>query len=151
MATIQAVLSKKEGRVIRIAREATVLEAARSMNQHRIGALVVTEGDKVVGIFTERDILNRVVAVERDAAQVRVEEVMTAPVAVCTPQSSLQECRGVMREKRIRHLPVVDKEQLVGMISIGDLSAENEAEQASTISYLYEYLYGEWPEVGGGI
>jgi CBS domain-containing protein len=116
------------------------------MNEHRIGALVVTEGEHVVGIFTERDILNRVVAQERSPGETRVRDVMTSPVAVCSPDTTTAECRRVMRDRRIRHLPVVDNERLVGMVSIGEITADNEAEQSETIRYLYEYMYGGWQE-----
>lgn len=134
--------AKAQRPVIRIHEDATVLEAARLMNENRIGAVVVTSGERVIGIFTERDVLNRVVAAQRMAGAVRVGEVMTAPVAVCAPETTRDECRSVMRHKRVRHLPVVADNQLVGMISVGDLLADAEAEQAETIEYLHEYLYG---------
>jgi CBS domain-containing protein len=146
MPIVQDILSRKGTQVVRIGCEATVLDAARIMNEHRIGGLVVTEGEKVVGIFTERDILCRVVAVKRDPDKTVVREVMTQPVAVCSPETKRAECRAVMREKRIRHLPVVKDEQLVGIVSIGDILEDAEAEQKETIRYLYEYMVGEWKE-----
>jgi CBS domain-containing protein len=114
------------------------------MNQHRVGALVVTRGEKVVGIFTERDVLYRVVAAQRDPAHTLVKEVMSAPVACCTPDTTHDECRAVMRTRRIRHLPVVVDERLVGIVSIGDVLTAVEAHQGMTIRYLYEYMHGEW-------
>jgi CBS domain-containing protein len=144
MHTIKEILGNKEQTVFRIAEDATVLEAAGIMNERRIGALVVTRGEKVVGIFTERDILNRVVAQRRDAAETVVRDVMTSPVACCTPETTRAECRTVMRNRRIRHLPVVQDERLVGIISIGDLIEDEEAEQQETIRYLYEYMYGQF-------
>lgn len=144
MTTVQRILEHKALRVISIAEDATVLDAARRMNEHRIGALVVTRADKVVGIFTERDILCRVVAEQRDPAQLKVGTVMTTPVAVCTPQTAPDECRAVMRAKRLRHLPVVEDGRLVGMLSIGDLNEAHAQAQAQTIEYLNEYLYGGW-------
>ena len=146
MSQIRTILEKKPRQVVSVPADATVVEAARLMNTHHIGALVVTQGDKVVGIFTERDVLNRVVATGRDPHDTAIRDVMTAPVAVCTPDTTRAECRAVMRNRRIRHLPVVDGTRLVGMISIGDLLAESEAEQQETIRYLYEYLYGEWSD-----
>jgi CBS domain-containing protein len=142
--TVQAILDRKGARVVSIRADASVLEAARVMNTHRIGALVVTEGGKVIGIFTERDILNRVVAAERDAAATLVRDVMTTPVAVCAPQTTRLECRTVMRHRRIRHLPVVDGDRLVGIVSIGDVLEVGEAEDQETIRYLHEYLFGPW-------
>lgn len=144
--TVQDILDRKGHKVVHIDADANVLDAAELMNQNRIGGLVVTRGEKVVGIFTERDILCRVVAAGRDPAQTRVYDVMTAPVAVCAPDTTRAECRAVMRDRRIRHLPVVQDEQLVGIVSIGDILADAEAEQQQTIRYLHEYLYGEWQD-----
>ncbi len=145
MHTVRSILERKpRGEVVSIAEDATVLDASKVMNEHRIGALVVTRDDKVVGIFTERDVLNRVVAMQKIPASVTVGDVMTAPVAVCSPDTSRAECRTVMRGKRIRHLPVVEDDALIGMISIGDLTEDAEAEQDETIRYLYEYMVGEW-------
>ncbi|MFG0327335.1 MAG: CBS domain-containing protein, partial [Phycisphaerales bacterium JB037] len=101
----------------------TVLEAAKRMNELRIGALVVVEpasrGEEagtVAGILTERDILTRVVAAGRDPARTRIADVMTSRVIACTPDSVLSEVRKVVREKRIRHVPVVEEQRLVGMV-----------------------------------
>jgi CBS domain-containing protein len=146
MQTVQTIIAKKSPHVFSVNTSASVLEAAKVMNEHRIGAVVVTEGEKVIGIFTERDVLNRIVAKQLAPAETRVGDVMTSPVAVCAPDTTRAECRAVMRERRIRHLPVVEASRLVGMISIGDLTAENEAEQSETIRYLYEYMHGSWPE-----
>ncbi len=144
MNTVQRILNKKSGDVATIEAGSTVLDAARLMNERRIGALVVTSGEKVVGIFTERDILNRVVAAERPPAQTSVKEVMSAPVAVCRRETTEAECRTVMRGNRIRHLPVVEDDRLVGIISIGDIIEEESAEKDETISWLHEYLYGSY-------
>ncbi len=144
MSTVQAILDKKGPQVYRIAEDHTVLEAARLMNEHRIGALVVTRGGKLVGIFTERDILCRVVAAQRDPAGTLVRDVMTSPVACCTPQTTREECRAVMRGRRLRHLPVIEGDRLVGMVSIGDVLEAAEADQVATIRYLYEYMIGQW-------
>lgn len=144
MSTVDQILARKRSnRVACIDGGETVLEAARKMNERRIGALIVTEGERVVGIFTERDILNRVVANQRDPATVQVRNVMSAPVACCARETPVTECRSVMRARRVRHLPVVENGQLVGMISIGDILEDVNSEQSATIRYLYEYLYGE--------
>jgi CBS domain-containing protein len=151
MHTVQSILAQKGGEVLRIEGKASVLHAAEVMNRQHIGALVVTRGDTVVGIVTERDVMNRVVAKRRDPATVHVEEVMSAPVAVCGPSSSRSECRSVMKNHRIRHLPVVDEGRLIGMISIGDILEDEGAENEETIRYLYEYMYGAWqPSMGLG-
>ncbi len=142
MPTAQAILEKKGSVVATVDREATVLEAAKRMNERHIGALVVTSGDMVVGIFTERDILNRIVAAGRDPGKTKVAEVMTSPMACCRRDTRLAECKGVMTQKRIRHLPVVEDGKLYGMISSGDILASESADQQATIEYLHDYLHG---------
>ena len=144
MPTVQSVLQRKGQHVHSIDEDQTVLAAAGLMNTHRIGALVVTRGDVVVGIFTERDVLNRVVAARRDPAATLVRDVMSAPVAVCAPETTCDECRAVMRARRLRHLPVVQEGRLVGIVSIGDVLEIADAEQTATIQYLYEYMYLDW-------
>jgi CBS domain-containing protein len=136
------ILEKKGPDVATVDRAATVLDAAKLMNQRRIGALVVTAGDKVVGIFTERDILNRVVAAGSEPSRTKVGDVMTSPMACCRRDTRLAECKAVMSQKRIRHLPVVEEGKLFGIISIGDIMASEVADQQATIEYLHEYLYG---------
>ena len=143
MATVRDILARKGAQVITTGKQATVLDAALLMNQHRIGALVVVEEDRVIGMFTERDVLQRVVAGQRDPARTTVEEVMTTEVACSTPETSLAEARGAMKNRRIRHLPVVDGEQqLLGMVSIGDLNAFEASDAEHTIHLLHEYLFG---------
>lgn len=144
MSSVQTILEKKGQHVYRIAEDHSVLDAAHTMNEHRIGALVVTRGERVVGIFTERDILNRVVAAERDPQQTLVRDVMSAPVACCTPETTREECRAAMRSRRLRHLPVVQDDRLIGIVSIGDVLESVEEDHVATIRYLYEYMYGEW-------
>lgn len=144
MSTVANIITRKGQQVHSIAEEQTVVSAAQAMNANRIGALVVTRGGVVVGIFTERDILNRVVAPRRDPAVTMVRDVMTSPVACCAPETTSDECRQVMRTRRIRHLPVVDNGRLAGIVSIGDLLELADAEHTATIQYLYEYMYVDW-------
>ena len=141
MPSAQDIIAKKTKDVAVIGEEATVMEAAKIMSDRRIGSLVVGRREKVVGIFTERDVLNRVVAQHRDPLVTIIKDVMTTPVACCLPTTKLAECRSVMTGKRIRHLPVVKEGTLLGMISIGDILAQEQGEQQRTIEYLYEYLY----------
>ncbi len=144
MGTVARIIEKKGSSVYSIDAERSVLDAARLMNERRVGALVVVRGEKVVGIFTERDILNRVVAQQRDPADTKVADVMTSPVTCASPDATRAECRHVMRTKRIRHLPVVDNEKLVGIVSIGDLVEDDAAAQQQVIEHLYEYMNIEW-------
>ncbi len=143
MATVRDILAKKGPHVWSMSAEATVLQAARFMTEHRIGAVLVLNGERIVGMFSERDILQRVVAEGLDPNRATVGEVMTTEVACCTPETSLEEARGAMKNRRIRHLPVVDgDERLLGLISIGDFNAFQVADQEQTIFLMNEYLYG---------
>ena len=142
MPNAESVLEKKGREVATVDRADSVLDAAQEMNRRRIGAVVVRDGDRVVGIFTERDILNRVVAAGLSPASTPVGTVMTSPMAVCGRDTRLAECKAVMTQKRIRHLPVVEEGKLYGIISIGDIMASEVADQQATIEYLHEYLYG---------
>ena len=142
MPKAQIILDRKGTDVATVKREATVLEAAKLMNERRIGALVVTSGENVVGIFTERDILNRVVAAGLRPETCKIADVMTSPMACCHRDTPLAECRAIMTSKRIRHLPVVEEGRLFGLISAGDLLANEVDAQQTTIEYLHEYLYG---------
>ena len=144
MATVRDILTRKGPTVWTIHPEATVLDAAMLMNQHKVGSLVVLgDSQRIVGMFTERDVLVRVVAAQRDPAATRVAEVMTEEVACCLPETSIEEARGAMKNRRIRHLPVLDGEQqLLGMVSIGDLNAFDSHSHEVTIHLMEEYIYG---------
>jgi len=143
MANVQDLLAIKGTHVLSIGGVATVLDAALVMNEHKIGALVVIDQGRIVGMFTERDVLHRVVAERRDPATVRVADVMTRDVVCCVPETSVDEASTVMKERRIRHLPVCGPEsQVIGMISIGDVNAFHAHSQERTIHHLNEYLYG---------
>ena len=142
MSTVQSVLAKKGGQVVTIGAADTALVAATLMNERGIGGLVVLDGGRVAGMFTERDILRRVVAMRGDPATTPVREVMTSPVAYCRLETTLDECRAVMTDKRIRHLPVVDEKGVCGIVTIGDLMAHDVTDQQATIQYLNEYIFG---------
>ncbi len=143
MTMVRDILTKKGSHVWTIGAQATVLEAARFMTEHKVGAVLVLGGERIEGMFSERDVLQRVVAEGRDPTRTTVGEVMTVEVACCTPETHIEEARGAMKNRRIRHLPVVDgQERLLGVISIGDLNAYQVADQEQTIFLLNEYLYG---------
>ncbi|MHC5004653.1 MAG: CBS domain-containing protein, partial [Planctomycetota bacterium] len=122
MANARQILDQKRGELAWLPPGATALDAARLMNERHIGSVVVMQDDYVVGIFTERDVMRRVVAEQRDPAATPLAEVMTSPVAVAAPDTTVGELQCVMRERRIRHVPVVAGDRAVGMISIGDLN-----------------------------
>ena len=143
MATIRDILAVKGSQVLSIGPEATAHEAAVRMKENRVGSLLVMSGGILVGIVTERDILHRVVAPEHEPTETPVHEIMTAEVACCQCDTSLEEARGVMKNRRLRHLPVLDDaNQLCGMVSIGDLNAQEAFDQELTIHVLREYISG---------
>lgn len=147
MTTVREILDRKGMQVVSIDPGASALEAARLMTEHRIGSLLVMVGATVAGIVTERDILRRLVAVGKDPATTRVREILSSPVACCRPETTIEECRRVITEKRIRHLPVVDHGRLCGLVTIGDLIANELTEREITIKYLNEYMFGSAEEL----
>ncbi len=143
MPTVKDILAVKGSQVLSVSPEATVLEAAERMNERKIGGLVVLSEERVVGIITERDVLQRLVVTRRDPGTTAVHEVMTTEVVCCQPHTKLDEARGVMKNRRIRHLPVVDDSQrLCGIISIGDLNAYDAHDHELTIHIMEEYIHG---------
>lgn len=143
MGTLAGILEGKSNRVYSISPDQSVLEATQKMNQHRIGSLIVVQDDRIVGILTERDILTRVVGEEKNPRHSTVSDVMTTAVIFCPPETSLDEASAIMKNHRIRHLPVCDANGvMLGLVSIGDLNARHAGDQEITIHYLHEYLYG---------
>jgi len=143
MALVREILAKKGGQVWTVGKEATVLQAAMLMTEYKIGALVVLDRERIAGMFSERDVLQRVVGEQRDPSRTTVGEVMTGEVACCTPETTIEEARLAMKDRRIRHIPVVDSNgKLIGLISIGDLNAFEAASQEQTIFLMHEYIYG---------
>ncbi len=140
MATAEQLTAIKGGTIASLPPQATVLDAAQLMNDRHIGSVLVTEGNQLVGIFTERDVMRRVVAEQRDPATTTVADVMTSPVACAAPHTTLDEIRTVMRDKQIRHVPVVNGGGVLGMISLGDLNKAEHDGQVETIRYLEQYM-----------
>jgi CBS domain-containing protein len=142
MTTIAEILRTKGGQTHEVPAAATVLEAVRVMNVHRIGSVLCTgPGGEIVGILTERDLLTRVLAHERDPRTTLVRSVMTPDIVWCTPATPLDEARAMMRERRIRHIPVRDERGVpCGMVSIGDLNAHETAALTYTVATLEEYI-----------
>jgi CBS domain-containing protein len=143
MATVHDVLSAKGATLHTVDGSLTVLHATQLMNEHKIGAVVVTEEGRVAGMFTERDVLARVVAEQRSPAATTVGEVMTREVICCDPNTDLDEVSAIMKNRRIRHLPVCGSGgRLLGLVSIGDVNAHYASNQAQTIHFLSDYIYG---------
>jgi CBS domain-containing protein len=124
METVKDLLASKGSTVWSIEKSTTVLQAVKLMVERKIGAVIVTEQNKITGIFTERDLMRRVVAEERDPKQTLLAEVMTEGVTCARPQTKLDEARAMMVNRRLRHLPIQDdKGNLIGIVSMTDLNA----------------------------
>jgi len=134
--------SKKSLGVITVLPGTSVRDACRLMRDRRIGALLVSDGETLNGIFTERDVLNLVVAEGRDPEATKIDEVMTRKVIVVRPDRSVSEIEAIMRQERLRHVPVVGEMGLIGLISIGDLNAFTADQDHQTVEYLTQYIHG---------
>lgn len=143
MATANDVLrAKKAGGVITVAPECSVRDACRVLMDRNVGALVVFDGSRYLGIFTERDVVKRVVAAGLDPDATSVSAVMTPKVVVVRPERELDEVEAIMKQERLRHVPVVGDGGLLGIVSIGDVTAWHADDDHQKVEYLTEYLYG---------
>ena len=141
MPAVRDILARKGTLVVTTAPDATVLEAARLMNQRGIGAVLVMEGAMLRGIFTERDLMVRVVAEQRDPSTTPVRDVMSRRLVTARAETTVEQCAALMTQNRIRHLPVLGGDNVAGVVTIGDLLAYQLAEQEMTITQLNSYLY----------
>jgi CBS domain-containing protein len=139
MNRLAEILEEKGRVVLEIDAEASVLEAAEQMVEHNVGSLLVAERGKVAGIVTERDYLRRV-ALEGRTDEALVREIMSAPLVVATIDTSIDECMALMTDRRIRHVPVVDGGEVVGLVSIGDLVKFKSKLQSFEIQFLNDYI-----------
>jgi CBS domain-containing protein len=142
MADVAKILADKGGEVIRIGGDETVFEAVKAMVDANVGAILVTgaNADRIEGIFTERDYLRRIAVEGRTSRETLVRDVMTSPVIVVGPETTVEEAMALMTDRRIRHAPVIDGDRLVGMLSIGDLVRVQSQEQSFKLRYLTEYI-----------
>ncbi len=144
MSTVADILSAKGSSVLTIDRDATVLDAIRSMVEANVGSVVVTDGDAICGIFTERDYLRRIVLEGRTSKNTAVIEVTTERLVVVEPTRPVDQCMSIMTQEKIRHLPVIDQGKLVGIVSIGDLVKFLSKEREAEIRYLTDYIAGKY-------
>ena len=141
MKTVADILAGKASSLLTIDADASVLEAARQMIEANVGSMLVTLEGEITGIVTERDYLRRVVLEEKGGRETTVREIMTSPLIVVTPETSVEECMSIITERRIRHLPVADEVgEVVGLVSIGDVVKFNSTEQTAQIRYLTDYI-----------
>jgi CBS domain-containing protein len=143
MTTVTQILKSKPDRTVyTIAPTASVLEAVRLMAEKNIGGLLVLEGGNVVGVVTERDLARKAFSMGKSAKDTPVREIMTTQVMYVGPERTSEECMALMTENRFRHLPVLDKGRLVGLVSIGDLVKDVISEQKFIIEQLEHYIAG---------
>lgn len=142
MATVRDMIRKKGREVFTIAPEATVLDALKMMAQHNIGALLVMAENKMEGIVSERDCIRKVELMGKSAKDTRVSEIMTGDVITVECSQPLEECMSLMSEKNIRHLPVYDGSELVGLLSVRDVLKEVVEVQQQMLTQLERYITG---------
>lgn len=142
MLRVRYLLALKSKDVWTIGPEEPVLEAIQIMADKHIGALPVVRGDELIGILSERDYARKVILLGRSSSDTPVWQIMSSPVETVAPDEAVHRCMEIMTERRIRHLPVVERGQLVGMISIGDLVKAVIEEQQQTITQLERYIAG---------
>jgi len=142
MKTVKQLLEGKRYKLIHAAPQDTVYEALQKMADHEIGALIVMEGDQLVGMFTERDYARKIILHGKSSKETLVREIMTSNVISVRPGQTVEDCMGLMTDKRIRHLPVMEGGKVIGIVSIGDVVKEMLSEQKFIIEQLEHYITG---------
>jgi len=140
MSRVEEILAAKGGEVLSIDAEATVYDAAKQMIDANVGSMLVSVGGRITGIVTERDYLRRVTLEGRADKETPVREIMSSPLLVVSPETTVEECMALMTERRIRHLPVAKHGDVVGVVSIGDVVKYTSKQQSVQIQYLTEYI-----------
>lgn len=141
--SVKQVLAKKGSNAFSVPPTATVLDALSAMAEHDIGAVLITEGDRLLGIFTERDYARKVVLQGRASKDTNISELMTPNVCTITPSHTMDQVMNIMTDNRFRHLPVVDHGKIAGIITIGDVVKAVIAMQEETIQHLSSYIAGD--------
>ena len=143
--TVDAILKQKGSKVWTIPGDATVFEAIQLMSARNIGALIVVSRGRIEGVFTERDYTRKVALQGKSSKDTLVSEILSSKLIVAAPSSTIEDCMRLMTENRVRHLPVLDNDQLVGIVSIGDLVNWIISAQSVEILQLHSYIAGQYP------
>lgn len=141
MKSVRQLLQAKGAAIYSITPEASVFSALKLMAEKDVGALLVVSGGKLAGILSERDYARKVILFGKSSHDMLVREIMTEKVVTVQPEQSVEDCMGLMTARRVRHLPVMDGDKLLGLLSIGDLVKEVIAEQEQTIRQLESYIH----------
>jgi len=141
MKTLRQLLQAKSSGILSIASDARVFDALKMMAEKNVGALLVMDAGRLAGIMTERDYARKVILQGRSSLDTPVREIMTDKVLCVHPDQSVEECMGLMTDRRVRHLPVMDGDKLIGVLSIGDLVKETISEQQFVIKQLESYIH----------
>ena len=141
MKTVEQMLEGKTRRLLSISPDATVYDALQTMAEHEVGALVVLDGERLAGIFSERDYARKVILFGKSSKETLVREIMTDRVLCVRPDQTVDQCMALMTDKRVRHLPVLDHKKVIGVISIGDVVKEVISEQRFMIEQLENYIH----------
>ncbi|HUQ93125.1 MAG TPA: CBS domain-containing protein [Bryobacteraceae bacterium] len=142
---IRSILRRKSSELYWLSPDASVYEAIALMSAKSAGALLVLEGDRLVGIISERDYARKVVLMGKSSRDTLIREIMSTPVFHVNPNTSVEDCMRLMTERRIRHLPVVENEKVTGIVSIGDLVKWTLSEQKNQIQHLESFIAGAYP------
>jgi CBS domain-containing protein len=145
MDTVGTLLKEKGAQILSTEPHTTVRAAVKLITDRHVGSVLVMQGDKPLGIFTERDLMEKVVLKGLDPGAVPIGEVMTKDLVVVTPRTPIKEAMGVMTQRRCRHLPVLDGDGLVGLVSIGDCTRWVSRHQEVTIQHLTDYIASKYP------
>jgi CBS domain-containing protein len=143
--TADSILNQKGRNIWSIHPNSTVFEAVKLMAQKNVGALLVMDGERLVGMFTERDYSRKVVLRGKSSRDTAVKEIISTPVITVKPDDSVEDCMRLMSERRIRHLPVMENERVVGVLSIGDLVNWTISAQNMVLNQMEDYIAGKYP------
>ncbi|MDT8989819.1 CBS domain-containing protein [Curvibacter sp. APW13] len=142
MRAIAELLKKREGTVFSLAPQDSVFEALRRLADHDVGAMMVLDNGRLVGVFSERDYTRKIALAGKSSRDTLVKDIMTANVVTVSPQTDTRDCMALMSQKKIRHLPVMEGNKVLGMISIRDIMNDIIADHELTISFLQHYISG---------
>jgi CBS domain-containing protein len=143
MVTIRDILNEKGQNVFSVTPETTVYEGLEKMSAHDVGSMLVMEGEKLLGIFTERDYMKKIILQNKASKTTMIKEIMTTNPVCATPSDSVDNAMSIMTKQHCRHLPIIEQSKIIGVVSIGDLVKKKISDMDATIKYLSDYISSE--------